>query len=208
MKANSIYFARFCSNSWRFGRWVELILLSILLGGLGWLFDRISSFFGPRFPKFTAVWAWLWQVGQKLINFSSELVIIFVVIYLAIFVVAKISGVRLIRSYRLSSNLRQMLMTTVDQIPLTDENRRNKAKNISAEKANRAVRRSFVLARKNDVLAVIRVPRQIETRRVIADYLDDVATDLSNETAMTSSAWQSVTNNLSFSNYKVMQFKK
>lgn len=207
MKANSIYFIRFCSNSWRFGRWVELVLLSILLSCAGWLFDKISIFAGPRFPQFTAVWAWFWQAGQNLVGLSKELVIIITVVYLAIIVIAKIFGVHLIRSSRLSKNLRQMINTAVDEIPSSDENRRNKAKNIVSEQANKAVKGSFVLARKNDVLAVVKIPQRIEARKVINDYLGDVADDLSGTLNMTSSSWQVVKNSLTFSNYKVMQFK-
>ena len=66
---------------------------------------------------------------------------------------------------------------------------------------------SFVLARKNDVLAVVKIPQRIEARKVINDYLDDVADDLSGTLNMTSSSWQVVKNSLTFSNYKVMQFK-
>lgn len=42
----------------------------------------------------------------------------------------------------------------------------------------------------------------------ITDYLDDVANDLSAQTGMTSSAWQTVSNGLTFSGYKIMEFKK
>lgn len=208
MKASSIYLARFCSLSWRFARWFEFVLVSILIGALGWLVEKVSAFLGPRLPQFSDVWVLIWQSGQKLLGLGKELVIVIIIVYLLVFIVAKFCGVRLIRSSRLSGNLRQMLTTTVDRIPVTDENRRDKAKNVTAEKANKAVKRSFVLARKNDVLVVVRIPKQIETRKLLIDYLDDVAADLSGQTGMTSSAWQTVSNSLTFSSYKVMQFKR
>ena len=208
MKSSSIYFDRFFSLSWRFFDWIELIFLAFLLGCVGLFAEKINIFFGPKFPQYSNIWADFWQAGEKLIGYSKELVIIFLVAYFVIFLVAKISGVRIIRSNRLSANLRQMLITTVDRIPSTDQNKRDRAKNNSAERANKAVKKSFVLVKKGSILAVVKIPKQIETRKLLVDYLDDVANDLSGQTGMTSSAWQTVSDGLTFSNYRVMEFRK
>lgn len=208
MKSSSIYFDRFFSLSWRFFNWLELIFLAFLLGCVGLFAEKINVFFSPKFPQYFNIWADFWQAGEKLIGCSKKLVIVLLVDYFVIFLVAKIVGIKIIRSSRLSSNLRQMLLTTVDRIPSTDQNKRDKAKNISAEKANKAVRKSFVIAKKNSILAVVKIPKQIETRKLLIDYLNDVADDLSGQTGMTSSAWQTVSNGLTFSNYRVMEFRK
>lgn len=207
MKVSLIYLARFCSLSWRFLRWVELEIFACLLYGLGLLFEKVSVFAGPRFPEFTRTWAWFWRIGQKLVAFSSELVIVVLICYFIVWLIAKICGVKMIRSNRLSGNLRQMISTAVDEIPNSDKIRRNKAKNVVSEQANRAVRKSFVFVRKNDALAIVNVPRRIEARKVINNYLDDVANDLSDTLGMTSSSWQTVRNSFTFASYEVMQFK-
>lgn len=208
MKSSSICFDRFFSLSWRCFNWLELIFLASLLGCVGWFAEKINIFFSPKFPQYSNIWADFWQAGEKLISWSEELVIVLLIAYFFIFLIARIAGIKIIQSNRLSSNLRQMLLTTVDRIPSTDQNKRDKAKNISAEKANKSVRKSFVLAKKNSILAVVKIPKQIETRKLLIDYLDDVANDISSQTGMTSSAWQTVSNGLTFSNYKVMEFKK
>lgn len=51
------------------------------------------------------------------------------------------------------------------------------------------------------------VPRRIEARKIINDYLDDVANDLSDTLGMTSSSWQTVRSDFTFTSYKVMRFK-
>lgn len=208
MKSNSIYFFRFFSLSWRFFSWIELLFLAFLIGLFGMFAERINVFFSPKFPQYSNIWVNFWQIGEELISWSKELVIVLLITYFLIFLCAKIAGIKIIRSNRLSSNLRQMLLTTVDRIPSTDQNKRDKAKNISAEKANKSVRKSFVLAKKSSILAVVKIPKQIETRKLLIDYLDDVANDLSGQTGMTSSAWQTVSNGLTFSNYRVMEFRK
>ena len=208
MNVRAIYLARLCSASWRFSSWIKFVILSFLISGIGWLIEKFVNFFGIRFPQYSVYWAKLWQFSQKLNNFGEELVIVILIAYFIVWFISKIAGVKVIRSNRLSSNLRQMLLTTVDRIPLTDQNKRDKAKNISAEKANKAVKRSFVIARKESILAVVKIPKQIETRKLLIDYLDDVANDLSGQTGMTSSAWQTVSNGLTFSNYRVMEFRK
>ena len=209
MKASSIYLdlARFCSGAWHFFRWFELEVLAILLGCLGWLFDKLSAFAGPRLPQYPDVWSWFWQTGHRLINLSSELVIVVACCYCVIWIVAKFCGVRLIRSNRLSKNLRQMISTAVDEVPRTDRDQRTKAKSVVAEQANKAVRRSFVIVRKNDALAVVKIPTRVETRKIISDDLSEVADDLSDSVGMTSSSWQMVKNGLTFASYEVMRFK-
>lgn len=207
MKVTSIYLARFCSLAWRFALWLELILVSAFVGALGWLFGKVSAFLGPYFPQFSGVWAWFWQSGQKLRGLGKELVIVVIIAYLLAFIVAKFCGVRLIRSNRLSKNLRQMISTAVDEVPRTDRDQRTKAKSVVAEQANKAVRRSFVIVRKNDTLAVVKIPTRVETRKIISDYLSEVADDLSDSVGMTSSSWQMVKNGLTFASYEVMRFK-
>lgn len=207
MKAGSIYLARLCSGAWHFFRWFELEVLAISLGCLGWLFGKLSAFAGPRLPQYPDAWSWFWQTGHRLMNLSSELVIVVACCYCVIWLVAKFCGVRLIRSNRLSKNLRQMISTAVDEVPRTDRDQRTKAKSVVAEQANKAVRRSFVIVRKNDALAVVKIPTRVETRKIISDYLNEVADDLSDSVGMTSSSWQMVKNSLTFASYEVMRFK-
>lgn len=208
MKSLSVFFARLSSLSWHFFQWSELAILSVLVGGVGHLIEKIVATLGPRFPQFSAYWPSILAFSQRVIIFSERLITILIVLYVAVVLMVKFARVKIIRSSRMSHHLREMLMTTVDQIPKTDENRRDKAKNVSNERANKSVKKSFVLVRQNEILTFVRIPRQIETRKILLDYLGDVADDLSRATGMTSSAWQDFSNPLTFSIYKIMSFHR
>lgn len=203
-----VLFARFCSLTWHFFRWLEMGLLLLLIGGVGFLLEKATAVLGLRFPQGSMYWPKIWSFSQRLIFFSKKAIVALIIVYVVMILIAKFAKVKIIRSSRLSHHLCEMLMTTVDQIPATDQNKRDKAKNVSAERANKAVRKSFVLVCGPEMIVFIRIPRQIETRKILLGYLDDVADDFSRTTGMKSSAWQNSSNSLTFSSYKVMSFQR
>lgn len=203
-----LYLARFISLVWHFSLWIEFLILLLLLRGLGWISVKLSEFLGSRFGQYATIWAKLFEDSNKLMNISEKLAILIIAIYVICFILAELAGVRVIRSNRVSHQLRQMLLTTIDEIPDSSSDKRVSAKSIANKRANDAVKRSFVLvARHKRATAFVRIPAQIQVRKNIENSLADVADDLSSLLNLKSSEWDNYRGSASFNRYKIMQFK-
>lgn len=197
---------RLCSFSWHYLLWIELTVFTMFIYGLGKLINYLVSLIGPKLPQFGGVWGTAWQFGNRLTGYSKELVIIIVLMYITVIVITKISGVHIFKSWRLTGRLHQLLINTVDQIPSSDDNKRNKAKNIDSQKANRAVRKSLVIVKKRSVLVIVRLPSQVSVRQNITGSLNGVADEFSQLLGKTSSDWQTIQGKINFASYQVMKF--
>lgn len=205
--AKRIYLARACSLIWHFSKWLKIIALLLLLRLVGWLGIKLAVFGGVRFSQYSVVWARLFEDSNKLASFSGNIATLAVVIYAFCFALVEVLGVRVIRSSRISYQLQRMLLTTVDEIPESSSDKRINAKSISSKRANKAVKRSFVLVARHKAFAFVRIPAQVQVRGIIEDSLNDVADDLSSLLSLKSSEWMNYRGSISFSRYKIMQFK-
>lgn len=205
---NSLYVSRLISLIWRFYLWIECLILLLLLRCSGWLGTKLSSFLGSQFGQYATIWAKLFEDSNKLMNFCGKLAILIVVIYAFCFILAEVLGIRVVRSNRISHQLRRMLLTTVDEVPDSSSDKRVSAKSVASKKANKAVKKSFVLvARHERATAFVCIPVQVQTRKNIEDNLAEVADDLSSLLNLKSSEWRNYRGSTSFNRYKIMQFK-
>ena len=204
----NLYLARLISQVWRFLLWIELLITLLLLRVLGWIGIKLSIFLGSRFGGYSTIWAKLFEDSNQLMNISGKLAILIVVIYAFCFILAEIVGIRVIRSNRISYQLRRMLLTTVDEVPESSSDKRVSAKSVSSKRANEAVKKSFVLvARHRRATAFVCIPTQVQVRKNIEDSLVTVADDLSSLLNLKSSEWSNYCGSTSFNRYKIMQFK-
>lgn len=196
----TVYVARLLSASWRFGRWLELVIFSVLVWLIGLFLSMTSAYLAPRVTQLPLVWTKMSAWSVHLMHVGQDLGFLVFILFVLLLIVAKAAGVRVVRSNRMSKHLRRMLMTSVSDLSA------NQAENLVNQKANKAVRKSFVLATGRRVAVYVRVPEQVQVRAVLLGYLESVANQLALDLDMTSSTWQDVSSSLTFGNYKVMVF--
>jgi len=201
MSSSKILGCRFLLLSWEFGYFIFAYFMAFLAGLVGWAMVKASAFLGPRVPRLATVWAWQSTHGQWLESVAVSAIVAVFVFQILIILVAKIFKVKIWQSRRLSSHLRQALMTTVQSADL------NRAVNATNRRANAAVKGSFVIAFKKEKVAIVQVPKQVQVRKVLEGYLDQVADDLASLTSLTSGSWQDVRNALTMAQEKIMIFR-
>lgn len=202
-----LYMACVISIIWKFSKWLKLIFLLSCLGILGVLSIRLSNFLGSCIPSCMSIWILLAKYGGCLVSFCKSAIAYLAVFYLILFSLAEIFGVRVIRSSRISRQLKQMLLNDMDKVPSESSDKRISADSISKEKANMAISHSFVLVARHEAVAFVRIPAQVQVRKNIEESLNIVADDLSSLLNLKSSAWLSYRGTASFDRYKIMNFK-
>lgn len=208
MSLSKINWYRFCFQSSRFGIWIGFIIIDIAICGLGLLVGKIGEKMGELLPQFNRFWLYFPYVSYQLCKIGSFLLVILVCVYVVILACAKFSRIHLIRSGRLTELVHNMLTTAVDIVPSGNVDRRDKAKNVVSQLANKAVRKSFCVALNNKTFLFVFLPRQVQVRETFNGYLDEVANDLSRFTDLTSGDWEVTRGSIFLSQYKIMVFKK